>query len=104
MRDLDTTTKLVRQVLETVPSTRGSDNLLYLEVIKIVSRETGIDYMKLPLDKFWMKLASSEIPPIKTVERCRRRLQAKYPDLCANDTVTEFRSLEEQRYREYARG
>ena len=39
----------------------------------------------------------------ESVSRCRRRLQAKYPELKPSDEVVAIRKEEEKKWREYAR-
>lgn len=104
MKELTTTTNLVKHVLETVPETRDSDNLLYLEVIKVISAEKGVNLLGLPMEQFFKQLTSHTIPSIETVGRCRRKLQEKYPELRANEIVIGYRSAREEMFEEYARG
>ncbi len=104
MKELTTTTRLVKHVLERVPETRDSDNLLYLEVIKVISNEKGVNLLGLPMEQFFKQLTSHTIPSIETVGRCRRKLQEKYPELKSNKVVEAYRSEREEMFKEYARG
>lgn len=104
MKELTTTTNLVKKVLEAVPETRDSDNLLYLEVIKVISKTEGVDLLKIPMEQFFSYLLLHEVPSVETVGRCRRKLQEKYPELKSNKVVAAFRSEREEMFREYARG
>ena len=104
MRHLLTTTQLVKHALEQMPETRNSDNLLYLEIIRYISHKKGVDILKLPMEQFFKYLTANEIPSIETVGRCRRKLQADYPELRAEPEVADFRSAREEVFREYARG
>lgn len=104
MKELTTTTNLVKEILETVPDTRDSDNLLYLEVIKHISNDKGVNLLGLPMEQFFRKLTQNQVPSIETVGRCRRRLQAQYPELRADEIVIGYRSEREEMFREYARG
>ena len=90
---------LVKQVLETVPASRNSDNLLFIEVVKIIN----INLIFKPLAEVLTNLKKYDLPSIETVGRCRRKLQANYPELRAERTVEEFRAGLEEFYREWAK-
>lgn len=65
------TDKLILSVLETVPATRNSDALLYLEVI---------------------------LPCFETVRRTRQKIQADRDDLRAVDKVQDYRAERELQF------
>lgn len=99
MSELRNTTKMVKYVLEKEPRTRNSDNLLWLEVIKLVNQ--GV--LRNPMAEVIQNLNVYSLPSIETVGRCRRKLQAEFPELRADKTVEDFRSELEDAFRELAK-
>ena len=98
MTELRNTTMMVRQVLATVPAARNSDNILYIEVVRLLDQHV----LRLPLAVVLQNLKEYNLPTIETVGRCRRKLQAKFPELRADKAVEEFRSGLETEFREWA--
>ena len=98
MTELKNTTMKVRQVLATVPAARNSDNILYIEVVRLIDQQV----LRLPLAVVLQNLKDYNLPTIETVGRCRRKLQAQFPELRANKAVEEFRSELETEFREWA--
>ena len=98
MSELRNTTKMVKYVLEKEPRTRNSDNLLWLEVIKL--KNQGV--LRMPLVVVLQNLKEYGLPTIETVGRARRKLQADYPELRATKEVQGFRSELEAEFREWA--
>ena len=90
---------MVKYVLEKEPRTRNSDNLLWLEVIKLVNQ--GV--LRKPMAEVLQNLNGYGLPSIETVGRCRRKLQAEFPELRADKTVEGFRSELEDAFRELAK-
>lgn len=99
VEELKTTTQLVQQVLEEVPAARNSDNLLFIEVVKIIN----IGLIHKPLAEVLTNLKEYGLPSIETVGRCRRKLQAEIPELKAGAAVQGFRADREEEFREWAR-
>lgn len=98
MSKLRNTTMVVRQVLVTVPAARNSDNILYLEVVRLINQQV----LRLPLAVVLNNMKEYNLPTIETVGRCRRKLQAQFPELRADKAVEEFRSGLETEFREWA--
>ena len=99
MTELKNTTLLVKQVLETVPAARNSDNLLFIEVVKIIN----VNLIFRPLAEVLTNLKKYDLPSIETVGRCRRKLQAEFPELKAKKFVQEVRDDREEEFREWAK-
>lgn len=99
MTELKNTTMLVKQVLETVPAARNSDNYLYIEVVRSINQSV----LRLPLAVVLTNLKEYDLPSIETVGRCRRKLQAEFPELRAGADVQGFRGDREEAFREWAR-
>ena len=89
---------LVEDILIRKPSTRTDDMILYLEVIK----ETNYDALSYSLFKALSMHKVIGLPNIKTIERVRRKVKNKYPDLF-NPEVEKARIDEVEEYQEYAR-
>ena len=98
MTELRNTTMMVRQVLATVPAARNSDNILYIEVVRLIDQHI----LRMPLAVVLQNLKEYNLPSIETVGRCRRKLQAEFPELRASLEVQEFRSGLETEFREWA--
>lgn len=95
MRDLH---GRVYRILSENESARGSDNILYLEVVK--------DYGYLRTMSLVMMaglVTSKALPSIETVGRVRRKVQELHPDLMPNKDVVAYRELKEKQFEEYAR-
>lgn len=97
---LKTTAHLVRDILYRKPFTRNSDEKLYIEVVRGIDRKAAT----MP---FWYVLEHRKdfgLPSLESVGRCRRKVVEKNPELAGTDKVEGFRAMEEQEYREWARG
>lgn len=102
MSDLRNLTELVKTILEQQPETRSSDNLLYVEVLRMYTAYTGKQTLKLPVWMFFTHLKEWQIPSIETVGRCRRKAQQENPHLKANAEVQGFRYDKETEFIEFA--
>ena len=104
MNELRNTTELVWEILVTVPETRNSDNLLYIEVLRHYSEKLGIDVAGYPFASVLKNLNEWGIPTIETVGRCRRKLQHDNPELAASGKVRCQRAERRAEFIDYARG
>lgn len=104
LKELNTTTNLVKGILEEYPDTRNSDNILYVRVCEQIGREHGININKMSMPFFLLNLKDYNMPQYETVGRCRRKLQAEYPELQADANVEAQRELNEADFKAYARG
>lgn len=102
MNDLKTVTAVVRDILEKYKQTRNSDGLLYLKVLEHYAYENGVDLRILSVPYFLTQMKEMGFPPFESVRRTRQKLQRRYPELSACETVEGFRAEEEQKYRAYA--
>lgn len=103
-KELKNTTELVREVLQSHPKARNSDNELYYWVCAIIGHRNGIDVHKMSMPLFFLHLHEYGFPQFETVRRTRQKLQATYPELCGSKTVEGQRRMNEEAFREYARG
>lgn len=85
MNELKTTAALVKHILETNPQARNSDSFLYLKVIQLNINNIGFT-------------------GFETVRRARQKIQAQYPELAANKSVSAARMENEKDFRAFARG
>ena len=99
MSELRNTTKMVKYVLVKEPRTRNSDNLLWLEVIKLVNQ--GV--LRKPMAEVLQNLNEYGLPSIETVGRCRRKIQAECTELRAKKAVQDCRAVREEEFRELAK-
>lgn len=98
-KSLQSTSALVKEILEKYPATRDSDQLLYYRVCEALNEKSltaNFGYVLLNRKDFM-------IPSIETVGRCRRKLQEKNPELRASSKVQGFRDELQLEFREYAR-
>ena len=87
--------KIVEDILENEPITRTSDNLLFVRYYELYNpRVNFLDFFKNP-----KKYGGYDY---KTLERARRKIQARRPEL-KNSKVAEYRFDQEQVYFEYGR-
>lgn len=104
MIDLKTTTALVKAILEQDKQSRNSDSFLYFRVLEIIGKRKGIDINEMSIPYFLLNMSGTEFPPFESVRRARQKIQEHHPELAADETVSDFRSLNEMGFREYARG
>ena len=104
MTDLKTTTALVKAILEQDKQSRNSDSLLYYRVLSIIGRRKGVDIEEMSLPYFLLNMSGTEFPPFESVRRARQKIQEHHPELGACEAVADARLMNEDGYREYARG
>lgn len=103
MDNLRTTTDLVKDILEKVPETRNSDNVLYYYVLSEIGKRNNIDIEKITISRFFLNLKKYGFPQFESVRRTRQKIQSCHPELCANATVECFRFVNEGKFIDYAR-
>ena len=99
MKRIGQTNDLVKDILENIPETRNSDDLLYVNVVKRVSPML----CQQPFSTVMLRRNEFKIPPFESVRRTRQKLQASYPELCGTDEVEAYRVMNEETVRNYAR-
>ena len=104
MDELKTTQDIVMQVLQAQPMTRSSDNHLCYWVYKIVGKQNGIDIDSMPMPRFFLNMKEFGFPSTETIRRTRQKIQSEHPELCGSSTVEGQRLLNEEVFRDYARG
>ena len=91
---------LVLAIMKENPSTRNDDYLLMWAVCDRLKP----DVLNKPFGFAIANHIELGLPNWKTVERCRRKVQEKYPNLQATKTKQQQRKNEEKEYIDYARG
>lgn len=99
LKELNTITKLVKQILEQDKRARNSDAYLYIKVCETINPEA----LRQPFIEVQTHLKEYGIPPISTVARTRRKLRRAYPELAGNSDVEAHRELNEEDFKAYAR-
>ena len=100
MKNIGTTSEIVRDVLEEFPATRNSDNLLYIKVVEKIDKELIFK----PLVDVFTHRKKYGVPPFESVRRSRQKIQADNPWLKANETVAAERLVNEQIVEAFAIG
>lgn len=103
MQDLKTITAVVKEILTQYKQTRSCDGLLYLKVLEYYSHKKGIDLRMLSVPVFLQQMGDMGFPGHESVRRTRQKLQARFPELAACETVEAYRAENEKIFREYAR-
>ena len=88
---------VIKPILEKYPQTREDDYLLYAEVINRYNPEL----LGVSAEMFLVCHSELNVPNIKSVERARRKLQEKYPEL-ATERAKRKRAEEQASYISYA--
>ena len=97
MAKLNTIEKMVLEVLEQSPLARADDYVL----MWLVCEKTKPELSEKPFADVLYNHYAWGLPNWESVTRCRRKIQAKRPDLVAPETARKRRK-EEKVYREYA--
>lgn len=92
--------KVVKKYLEQDENTRGSDDLLYVAVIEGFF---GYSLDELSAKTFILNYRKCKLPTVETVGRCRRRLQAHFPELRPTHDIEVARRKCEKTFFEYAK-
>ena len=88
---------VIKPILEKQPQTRNDDFLLYAEVIRAYKPDL-LDYSA---RAFLYAHKTLNVPNIKSVERARRKVQERFPEL-ASERAKKKRERERQVYIQYA--
>lgn len=104
MDNLKTTADLVKAILEKNQKARNSDNYLYYCVIRIIGKRSGVDIDNMSVPMFFLNMKEYNMPAFETVRRTRQKMQRDNPELSGCDEVEVQRMLNEEVFRDYARG
>lgn len=93
--ELKTTHDIVKNILKREEDARNSDKKLYVLVVKHLHPE-------LINRPFAEVIMSDDIPSFETVRRTRQKLQERHEELRATDRVQDYRTCNEEKFRNYA--
>lgn len=94
MTKIKDTEKKVEYILSEIPETRKDDFIL-IAVFK------DFYFKGYTMEQCMLNHNELGFPSFETITRCRRKIQAKYPEL-ANSKVQEMRADREQDFKAYA--
>ena len=93
----------VKELLINIPSTRNDDMLLYALYVNDKIKDSPYKdccfvacFVKPQIRKEY------DIHPFETISRCRRKIQAKFPEL-ESERTKRLRAKKEEAFKEYAR-
>lgn len=104
LNELKTTQDIVMEVLKQQPMARNSDNHLCYWVYRFIGKKNGIDIDSMSMPAFFLNMKQFGFPSTETIRRTRQKIQADHPELCCDSNVECQRLLNEEVFREYARG
>ena len=102
--ELKTITDIVKEVLKSHEKARNCDDYLYYLVCSLVGKQNGFDVDNMQLSHFLLYRREYNLPAFETVRRTRQKIQQHHPELCGNDVVEGYRTVNEDKFRNYARG
>ena len=103
MNELQTTTKLVKAILEEDLQARNSDSFLYLKVLEHISEKEGFALYHMTVPFFLENMKAYGFPGFETVRRTRQKVQQHHPELAASKKVAGMRMINETEFRQYSR-
>ena len=104
MHELKTITDIVKEVLRSHEKARNCDDYLYYLVCSLVGKQNGFDVDNMQLSHFLLYRREYNLPAFETVRRTRQKIQQHHPELCGCDVVEGYRTVNEEKFRSYARG
>ena len=90
---------IVKKVLEEYPDSRSSDDILIFRVYKEINEDAMVREL---FCEVLLNRKQYNLPSYKSIERCRRKIFTKHPELKPSEEVQKARKEEEVIYREYA--
>ena len=98
--EIRTTQDIVLEVLRNDIAARNSDDYLIVAVCKKINPLcAGMSFQTVLTNRKTLGL-----PVLETIRRTGQRMRAAYPELAGNDNVEAQRTLNEETFRDYARG
>lgn len=104
IKEMQTTQSLVFEILEAQPMARNSDNYLCYQVYKSIGSHNGIDIDSMSIPMFFLRMKDFGFLSTETIRRARQKIQADHPELRGCKKVEDQRTMNEEIYRNYARG
>ena len=103
MKRLRDISKKVKSVLAENEQARSDDNVLYLHVLRVYGNEKGLDIDRMSTSMLFLHCNELRLPTYKSVERARRLLQSRYPELRCDDDTQRARDEQEMKYEKFSR-
>lgn len=100
MKNIKKTQDLVKEILMEEPAARNSDMVLYY----MVCLRKNASALGKPFAEVIINLQKLNLPSIASVERARRKMQERYPNLASDKKVKAMREEQEEIYRKYSKG
>lgn len=100
MKNLQSTKVLVKSILEADEKARNSDSFLYFKLLERIDKAV----LTVSVHDFLLGMGLMGIPSFETVRRTRQKVQAECPWLAASSRVAKYRAVNEEIYRNFARG
>lgn len=94
--------KLVQEILQRDEKARNSDAYLIIKVYAVLFEAYGISESLDAVIRFMNLIATYKLPPIWSITRARRKVQAQFPELRATDDVGAMRELTEDSMRRWS--
>ena len=97
---LDTLENVVKEVLESDPTTREDNFKLYAKVVmKVCGIKNSDSFIEVMFNH-----SQYDLPPMESVTRTRRAVVNKFPELNSSAKVKDFRKSQKKEYVEYSKG
>jgi len=98
--ELKSTTKIVKEILTECPAARNSDDVL----IALVCKRFNPSCSGLSFETVLANRKALGLPVFETIRRTGQKVREQHPELAGSSDVEAQRSLNENVFREYARG
>lgn len=102
LNELTSITALVKEILVCDEKARNSDDYLYFCVLNLFAYKNNIDISRMTTPYFFKNKAELGFPPFESVRRARQKVQAKFPELSADEVVKGYRKENEAIVKAYA--
>lgn len=94
---------IIKMILEEQPICRNSYSFLELAVLKVYARERGLSTRDMSVDTLFMNRDKWNFPKAETIRRNCQLIQARHPELAADEEIAAHRLVNQERVRDYVR-
>lgn len=98
-KELESTTKIVKEVLEKFPEARNSDDVLIYIVCKMINPVCS----KLSFDTVLLNRKALGLPVFESIRRSGQKVREHHPELAGSERAKANRKKSEKAFIEYAR-
>ena len=92
---------LVKAVLTNVPEARDCDEICYFCVCEIALKKQGLSCDSISLKDALLFRKKYNLPKLQTIDRARRLIQSRNPELQSSKKYQTYRSELEEEYKYY---